>query len=352
MFNAASKLYFAVAGAAIVLGFGYVIFTSDRVGATALVFAGLGALALGLAAFALLPPDPLLALTAAEPRSADTTDVARGSAWVPAAAVAATLAVAGLATERALFTFGLVAGIVIAFGWLGQVWREHPSWTEAMDQRLHDRFVVPMVLPATIFVLAGIAVISLSRLLLAVSEKAAPLIVIVAAAGILGLFYVLANRNVGRQALATLAVVAAGLVVAAGVAGAIKGGRHVEAHAPKGELGIVAKDVQFDLKELHLPAAQAVELQFVNDDQVQHNFALYDKQGGSVLFQGPIVGNGTTIYKFTTPPAGTYFFQCDVHPTQMEGTAVVATVTNKKPGGTGSTGGSTTSESTTSTTAY
>jgi plastocyanin len=351
VFNAASKLYFAVAGAAIVLGFGYVIASSDRVGFAALVFAGLGALTLGVAAFALLPPDPLLALAGAEPHPADTTDVARGSAWAPAAAFAATVAVAGLATDRALFTLGLVAGIVIAFGWLGQVWREHPSWTDAMDQRLHDRFIVPIVLPATIFVLAGIAVISLSRLLLAVSEKAAPLIVIVAAAGILALFYVLANRDVGRQALATLAVVAAGLVVAAGVAGAVKGGRHVEAHGHTGELSLAAKDVQFDLKELHLPAAQAVDLQFVNDDDVQHNFALYDEQGGAVLFQGPIVGKGTTIYKFTTPPAGTYFFQCDVHPTQMEGTAVVAPVTNKKPG-TGTGGSGSTGESTTSTSVH
>jgi plastocyanin len=351
VFNAASKLYFAIAGAAIVLGFGYAIASSDRVGFAALVFAGLGALVLGLAAFALLPPDPLLALTAAEPHPADTTDVATGSAWAPAAAAAATLAAAGLATERALFTLAVVAGIVIAFGWLGQVWREHPSWTDAMDQRLHDRFVVPIVLPGTIFVLAGIAVISLSRLLLAVSEKAAPLIVIVAAAGILGLFSVLANRNVGRQALATLAVVAAGLVVAAGVAGAVKGGRHIEHHVAKGELSIVAKDVQFDLKELHLPAAQPIELQFVNDDDVQHNLSIYDKQGGAVLFTGPIVGKGTTIYKLTTPPAGTYFFQCDIHPSQMEGQVIAAPVTNHKPGtGTGGSGSS--GESTTSTSAY
>jgi plastocyanin len=351
VFNAASKLYFAVAGAAIVIGFGYVLFSSDRVGFAALVFAGLGALTLGLAAFALLPPDPLLALSAAEPHPADTTDVGRGTVWAPAAAFTATIAVAGLATDRGLFVLGLLGSIVIAFAWLGQVWREHPAWTAAMDSRLHDRFIVPVVLPASIFVLAGISVISLSRLLLAVSAEAAPVIVIVGAAAVLALFYVLANRNVGRQALATLAVVAAGLVIAAGVAGHLRGQRHVAAHGAKGSLVITAKDVQFDVKELHLPAAQAIELELVNDDLVQHNFSLYDRPAGTVLFQGQIVGKGTTVYKFTTPPAGTYYFQCDVHPTQMDGQVIVAPVTNKTPG-TGTGGSGTSGESTTSTSVH
>jgi hypothetical protein len=59
VFNAASKLYFALAGVAIVVGFGYVVGTADRVGFTNLVIAGLAAFALGVVAFAFVPREPL-----------------------------------------------------------------------------------------------------------------------------------------------------------------------------------------------------------------------------------------------------------------------------------------------------
>ncbi len=59
MFNLASRTYFIVAGAAVVVGFGYAFATGDRVGFTALVFAGLTALALGIGVFGFTPPEPL-----------------------------------------------------------------------------------------------------------------------------------------------------------------------------------------------------------------------------------------------------------------------------------------------------
>ena len=70
----------------------------------------------------------------------------------------------------------------------------------------------------TTVLLAGLGVISLSRLFLAVSVDAAPIIGIVIAFALLGGFYLLSVRDVGRPAVATLATVAVGLVLAAGVA--------------------------------------------------------------------------------------------------------------------------------------
>lgn len=333
MFNAASKLYFALAGFAIVLGFGYVVATSDRVGFTALVMAGFGAVGLALAAFAFVPREPIMAGLdeAAEARPADATDTAGASPWPLVAAAAVGLTAAGAATRPQFILFGIVLGVIAAFAWFGQVWREHPSWTPAMSDRLNDRFIVPIGLPGTIFALAGIGVISLSRLLLAVSDKAAPFIVITLAAGVLAAFYLLSTRHVGGQALAALAAVSAGLVVAAGVAGALKGERKFESEGSKSAFSLTAKDVSFVDKELKLPASTAIELVFDNQDPTQHNVDILDKEGGSSLFRGPVVNKGKTTYKFTSPKAGSYYFQCDVHPSLMHGTVVVGTEASTSP---------------------
>jgi plastocyanin len=70
-----------------------------------------------------------------------------------------------------------------------------------------------------------------------------------------------------------------------------------------------------------------VTITFTNNDAgVPHNFALYtDSSAATNIFRGAIVtGPATTTYTFTAPSTpGTYFFRCDVHPTQMNGQFVV-----------------------------
>lgn len=334
MFNAASKLYFALAGVAIVVGFGYVVGTADRVGFTNLVIAGLAAFALGVVAYAFVPREPL-SITLdepGEPRPADTTDVAVGSNWPVLGALAIGLLAAGAAMEPSLILLGIVVGLVATFSWLGQVWREHPSWNQAMTDRLNERFVVPFGLPLTIFLLAGIGVIALSRLFLAVSAEAAPIIGIVVAFALLGAFYLLSTRQVGRPALATLATVAVALVLAAGVAGALKGEREFHAEEGEGELTIGAENLAFDRDELDFPAATDVSFVFENLEAVPHNVAIYENEGGEAIFTGEILNTeGEITYEFKTPEAGTYYFQCDVHPAQMQGSVIVSEVANEEP---------------------
>ena len=332
MFNAASKLYFALAGVAIVVGFGYVIGTSDRVGFTNLVFAGLAAFALALAVFAFVPREPLTVAVdeAAEARPADTTDVAGASSWPVFGALAIGLVAAGAAMEGSLILLGVVVGLVAIFSWFGQAWREHPSWTQEMTDRLNDRFVVPFGLPGTIFLLAGLGVISLSRLFLAVSADAAPIIGIVVAFALLGGFYLISVRNIGRPAMATLGTVAVGLVLAAGVAGALKGEREFhhageEGGHGEGEFTIAADDLAFDKETLEFPQNTAVSLFFENLEPQPHNVSIYEEEGGEAIFTGEILDTeGEITYEFTTPGAGTYYFQCDVHPVQMQGRVIVS----------------------------
>ena len=328
MFNAASKLYFTAAGLAIVAGFGYVVATSDRVGFTNLVVAGLAAVGLGLAAFAFVPREPLSLVgdEPAEARPADTTDVAPPSSWPVFGALALGLIAAGAAVDGALILLGVVVGLVAVFAWFGQVWREHPSWTQEMTDRLNERFVVPFGLPGTIFLLVGIGVVALSRLFLAVSVEAAPIIGIVVAFALLGGFYLLSTRDVGRQALATISTVAVGLVLAAGVAGALRGEREFHhAEGGEGEFVLGADALAFDKESLDFPASSEIVLLFENHEAIPHNFSLYESEGGDVIFEGEILNaEGEIEYEFETPAAGEYYFQCDVHPDQMNGIANVS----------------------------
>jgi len=332
VFNAASKLYFALAGVAIVVGFGYVVGTSDRVGFTNLVFAGVAAFALALTIFAFVPREAVTVDldAAAEARPADTTDLPGASNWPVLAALSVGLLAAGAALEGSLILLGAVVGLVALFSWFGQVWREHPSWTQEMTDRINDRFIVPFGLPGTIFLLAGLGVVALSRLFLAVSVDAAPIIGIVIAFALLGIFYLLSVRDIGRPAMTTLATVGVGLVLAAGVAGALKGEREFhpagEEGDGEGEFTIAADDIAFDKETLEFPQASTVSLLFENREAVPHNVSIYeDESAAEEIFKGEILQSaGEITYEFTTPRAGTYYFQCDVHPNEMKGQVIVA----------------------------
>lgn len=335
MFSAASKTCFTLAVASVVAGFGYVAATGDRSGFTLLVFLGVLAGVLGALLFFALGPDtaPDAAASPAEApaarRQVDTTDVPRASIWPLAGAAALGVLAAG-ATLDVLIGIGVILGIIVTFAWLAQVWREHPSWTREMTDRLNDRFVLPVGLPGTVITLVGIGVISFSRLLLAVNKDIAAVLALAAALAILfGCAFVASRERMGRAALTGLSTFAVVMVVAAGIAGAVKGERQFGEHGGgEGEgkdFKIVAKDIAFDLDELDLPAETAVKLQFENKDEgVPHNVGIYVDKGGKEIFKGEtITGPKTAEYKFDSPDSGTFYFQCDIHP-NMNGKLVVS----------------------------
>jgi len=95
--------------------------------------------------------------------------------------------------------------------------------------------------------------------------------------------------------------------------------------ASTGGITLVAQGIQFDTKTLDLPPNQPVTITFDNRDAgTPHNFSIYsDPQKSKTLFQGDqVVGPTTTEYHVPALQPGTYYFQCDVHPT-MNGSVVV-----------------------------
>jgi len=96
-------------------------------------------------------------------------------------------------------------------------------------------------------------------------------------------------------------------------------------------LKVTAKNTAFDTNCLAAPAEKAFTVDFDNQDAgTPHNFEIYTdssttkRLGGATSAGDFITGPATTSYKVDALPAGTYYFQCDIHPTQMFGTFVVA----------------------------
>ncbi len=92
-------------------------------------------------------------------------------------------------------------------------------------------------------------------------------------------------------------------------------------------INLTAQNTAFDKSTITVPSGSQITVNFNNTDNgVPHTFSVYtDSSAATVIFKGnPITGPATTAYKFTAPTKpGTYFFRCDIHPTQMTGQFIV-----------------------------
>jgi plastocyanin len=93
------------------------------------------------------------------------------------------------------------------------------------------------------------------------------------------------------------------------------------------ELSVAASQVMFDAHCLAAPAGEAFTIAFDNQDQgTEHNVAIFpEKEASDALFAGEITtGPSTMTYDVDALDAGMYRFECQVHPTTMNGTFVVS----------------------------
>lgn len=90
---------------------------------------------------------------------------------------------------------------------------------------------------------------------------------------------------------------------------------------------IVAQALSFDSNTVMAPASKDFVIVFRNDGPgIQHNVAIYTNSSASTaLFVGSVVTGPSTIdYDVPALSPGTYFFRCDIHPSQMTGTFIVS----------------------------
>ncbi len=92
-----------------------------------------------------------------------------------------------------------------------------------------------------------------------------------------------------------------------------------------GVLTVTADSLAFDTGCLALPAGEAVTIRLVNAEGAEpHDVAIYtDSSRSRQLFSGDIVDGGESIdYQIDALEAGTYYFDCTIHPA-MNGSVVV-----------------------------
>ncbi len=96
---------------------------------------------------------------------------------------------------------------------------------------------------------------------------------------------------------------------------------------PAGGEQVVATDNKFDKKTLNAKAGEELSVTLTNNGKAKHNIHFLDKKGGATLVdgaQGKIIDGGQSdTISFTVADAGTYYFVCDLHPTEMFGDLVV-----------------------------
>jgi plastocyanin len=91
-------------------------------------------------------------------------------------------------------------------------------------------------------------------------------------------------------------------------------------------ISISANNLKFSAKCMVAPAGVAFVVRFTNNESAQHDMAIYRDRAMTTKylegdsFTGPSV---TKDYQVPALPAGEYYFDCTIHPTDMNGALYV-----------------------------
>ena len=320
MLTQASKVFLPLSGLAFVLAIAYGISSGNRDGV--LLFLGL----MAVAAFAGIVVNAHRENLVAQPVPADAgppelRDVVplrpvRGGLWPVLGAVGLTLLLLGFVGGPVFGISGVVVGAGAVVGWMTGISGDHTG---------RDLNLLPLALPVVGLFAIFSLMFFMSRVLLAVPEKAATTIALLVAVAILGAAALVTLRpRLSSGSLVGLLVVSGVLMAAGGLVGAAAGQRELpHAAGPHAAtVDIAAKGNQFTKKTIELPAEHPPEIVFDNQDpNVLHNVAIFsDAQFTHREFTGDVfAGPETMRYRFRALEAGTYYFRCDMHPTNMVG---------------------------------
>lgn len=322
MLTQSSKVFLPLSGLAFVLAVAYGLSTGDRDGV--LLFLGLvvvaaltGVAVTGARSNEFAPPAPPDAPT--ELHRVPPVRPLAGGLWPATGSLAFALVLLGFVMGPLLTIAGLVVGVATVVGWMTAISSDHTG-------RVLDLMPIgiPVVGLFTIFSL----MFFLSRVLLAVPEQASTAIALTVAVVILASATLVTLRpSLSRQSLIAILAVAGILLTGGGIAAAAAGPRKVEKPegVSAGPVKVEAKGLQFLEKEITLKADVPADISFTNKDAaIPHNIAIFsDPEYSKPLYTGDIVPGPITIdYRFTAPPAGTYYFHCDVH-SNMQGKLIV-----------------------------
>jgi hypothetical protein len=213
--------------------------TGDPGGFFLLVMAGVSALFLGGTVTALRDADAESVTAYGRFERLPDVPVPSGvSYWPVIAAFGVAVSALGLVIGSPLFVAGLVLMGIATVEWTVRAWADRATADPETNRRIRDRLMQPFEIPLAGVLGIALAVLAVSRVLLAANETASWVIALVLAAAVLGVASVLATRpKLNRSVVAAICVVGAVAVLAGGLVAAAHGEREFEKHTTEGESG-------------------------------------------------------------------------------------------------------------------
>lgn len=218
---------------------------------------------------------------------------------------------------------------------------QHAAPGTSLSEEVRFRVPLPLVIPIVSLLVIAATTIGLSRILLSVPKEVAVIVALAVSANVLIACAVIAARpDTARATWPELLIVFLYPVIIGAVltqldlgtghaeagekaAGSETGAEGAEGAESGGGTAVSAAGVAFDIDTLELTAGEETQLDFANEDSVQHNVSIYESEGGPDLFLGDIIPGGQAItYTIPALDKGKYYFQCDVHPS-MNGEVTV-----------------------------
>lgn len=226
------------------LTFGWKGWVGEHIGYSALM--GATAVLLGLGGFATAFRDGDAEATAAASGLSAAPPVLRPSGlsfWPLVTAIAAGAAMVGLAVDPLYFVVGVVLLVVAAFCWTVRAWAERASGDPDSNREFHHQLLDPLEIPIVSALAAGVIVLCVSRVLLAISKLGATLLIIGLATVVFAVAVALARGPQIRRSVVVGVVVVGGLaLLGAGIAGGIAGTRDFEEHGSEESSGLPIGD--------------------------------------------------------------------------------------------------------------
>ncbi len=315
MLTQSSKVFFPLSGVALVFAIGYMALTGSRDGFLLLLGLTVVAACAGVAVARVRENEfpPPVPADAPPPEYQDVVagQPLAGGLWAATGALSFALVLSGFVLGPLATAGGLVLTAATLVGWMTTISSEHTG-------RRID--LSPLGLPVLGLFTIFAVMFFMSRVLLAVSAETSTAIAIAVALLILAIASVVALRpSVSSRTLAWVLAVSGMLLIGGGIVAAAIGQREV--HRPPGvsagPVSIKAVNNEFDKAEFELQAELPARISFRNEDEnIPHNVAIYrDEEHTDGVFVGDVLPGPITIsYLFEAPPAGEYFFRCDVHP--------------------------------------
>ena len=228
---------------------------------------------------------------------------------------------------------------------------ESPPDQHAEEEEVHQRVVLPLVLPLGVFLFAMLVIYGLSRIFLELNEVeigsvtlATPLAIAVSLAILATTWYVASHPRISQMQIGAIAVVAAALLTGGTIFAAVYDGgeeEHVTGEptaTPSGVADVIVMGDNFFVyndataPEIVVAAGQEITLEITNDGRALHNMHIGDTSGNYEIDfcavgdpepcsdPDAMLGGDTGSITFRLDEPGTYSFRCDLHPFEMVGT--------------------------------